>query len=157
MFALRGSFLALALAFFLSCARADEGKPTPAEEEIRVVLDAQVAAWNKGDLDGYMAGYWKSDELKFYSGGTITKGWKETAERYRKRYKGEGTEMGKLSFSEVEVEILSPTAAIVRGRWKLDLSNDKPEGLFTLVVKKIDKEGWRVTSDHTSVAEPPKQ
>ena len=82
---------------------------------IRGVLDAQVEAWNKGDLDGFMASYWDSDELTFYSGGTVTKGRKAVAERYRKTYQADGKEMGKLTFSELEVEILGPDTALVRG------------------------------------------
>ncbi len=65
--------------------------PEP-KDAVRAVLDAQVAAWNKGDLDSFMAGYWKAPELSFYSGGTVTKGWEATLERYRKRYKADGKE-----------------------------------------------------------------
>src|SRR6516164_5549286 len=67
--------------------------PTEAEKAIRKVLGDQVAAWNKGDLEGFMAGYWQSDDLSFYSGKDKTKGWKATLERYRKKYQGEGREM----------------------------------------------------------------
>src|SRR5260221_1677787 len=88
--------------------------------EVRAVLDAQVAAWNHGDLEGYMAGYWRSSELEFYSGATITRGWQQTLERYRKRYPGEGHEMGTLSFSNVRVDIVAPDAAVVSGEWRLD-------------------------------------
>ena len=68
---------------------------------IRAVLDDQVACWNKGDLEGYMKGYWNDEKLTFYSGGTITKGWKPVLERYQKAYKAEGKEMGSLTFSGV--------------------------------------------------------
>ncbi len=64
------------------------------EKDIRTVLDAQALAWNKGDLDGFMAGYWNDDQLTFISGGEITSSWKKTKERYEKRYKSEGKEMG---------------------------------------------------------------
>src|SRR5437879_453541 len=68
----------------------DDGK---AKKAIQQVLDAQQAAWNKGDLEGFMTGYWKSDDLSFYSGGDKTKGWQATLERYQKKYQGEGKEM----------------------------------------------------------------
>jgi beta-aspartyl-peptidase (threonine type) len=122
--------------------------PTP-EDAVRQVLDAQAAAWNKGDLDGFMAGYWSSPELSFFSGGTRTRGWQATLDRYRQRYQAEGKEMGRLSFGDVEIELLGPDAALVRGHWKLEMSKDKPEGLFTLIFKRLP-EGWRIVHDHTS-------
>src|SRR2546430_977308 len=69
--------------------------------KIRQVLDFQVAAWNKGDLKGFMAGYWKSEKLTFFSGDKIEHGWQATYERYQKRYQAEGREMGTLTFSEI--------------------------------------------------------
>jgi ketosteroid isomerase-like protein len=120
-----------------------------AQKAIRAVLDAQVVAWNKGDLEGFMAGYWKSPDLTFYSGKTKMRGWQATLDRYRKRYQGEGREMGKLAFSELEIEPLSGDYALVRGRWQLTLKGENPGGLFTLVLKKLP-EGWRIIHDHTS-------
>src|SRR5262245_7852798 len=119
------------------------------EEAIRRVLDDQVKAWNAGDIEGFMAGYWKSPELTFSSGGEQTKGWQATLERYQKRYKGEGKEMGKLTFSEVRVQLLSTDSAFVRGKFELVRSKDKPAGLFTLIVKRFP-DGWRIIHDHTS-------
>ena len=72
----------------------------PAETAIRAVLDEQAAAWNKGDLQAFMKGYWNSKELTFYSGKDKRQGWEETLERYKKRYQSDGKEMGKLSFTE---------------------------------------------------------
>ena len=97
-----------------------------------------------------MNGYWRSPELTFYSGGTVTKAWDSTLERYRKRYQGAGNEMGKLAFSELHIDILSNDAALVRGGWQLTTDSGKnPGGLFTLVVRKFP-EGWRIVHDHTS-------
>ena len=121
---------------------------------IRKVLDDQVAAWNRGDLEGFMAGYWKSDDLVLYSGGDIPKGWQATLERYRRRYQAEGKAMGTLTFADVDVQPLSSEHAFVRGKWKLvmpDASN--PGGLFTLLMKRIDGQ-WRVVHDHTSAKSP---
>ncbi len=127
--------------------------PSP-EKDIRAVLTAQQDAWNKGDLDGFMAGYWDDEGLRFTSGDTVTTGFKATKERYLKRYKADGKEMGKLSFSEIAVEMVTADYAIVRGRWalKFEQSADEPRGLYTLTMKKL-KDGWKITSDHTSAAE----
>ncbi len=131
------------------------GQPTTspdaevAKKAIRKVLEDQDAAWNKGDLEGFMAGYSKSQDLTFFSGPTKTSGWKATLERYQKKYQSEGNEMGKLTFSELEIEILGPDSAFVRGRWQLVRSKDKPGGLFTLIFKRTP-EGWRIVHDHTS-------
>ncbi len=116
---------------------------------IRQVLDDQAVAWNKGDLIGFMAGYWKSDDLSFYSGNTKTAGWKATLQRYQKRYQADGKEMGKLSFTEISVEMLGADHALVRGRFKLVLSKEEPTGIFTLVLKRLP-EGWKIIHDHTS-------
>jgi beta-aspartyl-peptidase (threonine type) len=120
--------------------------------KIHQILDSQVAAWNKGDLKGFMAGYWKSEKLTFFSGDKIEHGWQATYERYQKRYQAEGREMGTLSFSNLDIEMIGPDTAWVRGRWKLVTSKEKPGGLFTLVLKKFTK-GWRIVHDHTSAGQ----
>jgi hypothetical protein len=103
--------LCLLLLPLLTCA--DE-KPTKAA--IQAVLDAQTVAWNKGDLPGFMAGYWKSEKLTFYSGKDVKQGWQATFDRYKARYQAPGAEMGKLTFSDEVIEILGPETALVRGR-----------------------------------------
>ena len=136
------------------------GASTPAadEKEIRAVLEAQVAAWNKGDLNGFMAGYWNDDKLTFVSGGDITSGWKKTKERYEKRYKSDGKEMGKLTFSELHVETFSPNAAMLRGKFELSFEKETDpkkkttRGRFTLILRKFP-DGWKITHDHTSAEE----
>ena len=145
------SFLWLAVSSLLGPPVSFADPPKPAEKDIRQVLDEQVKAWNKGDLVGFMKGYWKSPELTFSSGKDHTKGWQQTLERYRKRYQGEGREMGKLSFSDLVVTPLGPDSAFVRGRWQLVRSKDKPGGLFTLIFRRFP-EGWRIVHDHTSSA-----
>jgi beta-aspartyl-peptidase (threonine type) len=117
---------------------------------IRNLLDTQAAAWNQGDLEGYMAGYWKSPELVFYAGGAVTRGWEETFARYKARYTGEGREMGQLSFFDLTVELVTPKAAFARGRWKLKTKDREDAGLFTLFLKKVP-EGWRIVHDHSSM------
>jgi uncharacterized protein (TIGR02246 family) len=119
------------------------------EDAIRAVLASQAAAWNKGDLEAFMEGYWSSPDLTFFSAANRTQGWQATLDRYRKRYQSEGQEMGKLTFSDLQVDILGPDAAFVRGRWQLERTKDRPGGLFTLVFKRFP-EGWRIVHDHTS-------
>jgi beta-aspartyl-peptidase (threonine type) len=121
-----------------------------ADVAIRRVLDAQVEAWNKGDLEAFMTGYWQSPELSFFSGGDKYRGWQATIDRYRKRYQSEGQEMGQLTFRELDIQVLGPDSAWVRGRWQLVRSKDKPGGLFTLIFKRFP-EGWRIVHDHTSM------
>src|SRR4051812_21737611 len=84
------------------------------KQAITKVLNDQVEAWNMGDLDGFMAGYWQDDGLLFFGGNVKTNGYQATFDRYRKKYKAEGQEMGTLAFSELETELLSPECAIVR-------------------------------------------
>jgi beta-aspartyl-peptidase (threonine type) len=121
----------------------------PEAKAIQKVLDDQVAAWNKGDLEGFMAGYWKSEDLTFFSGKDVTRGWNATLQRYKKRYQSEGKEMGKLTFSNLKIDVAGPDAAVVRGRFKLVTSKETPEGLFTLLFKKTS-DGWKIVHDHTS-------
>lgn len=120
-----------------------------ADAAVRQVLAEQAAAWNRGDLDAFMRGYWLSHELSFFSGKDAQRGWQETLERYRTRYQGEGREMGQLTFSDLEVEPLGPDAAWVRGRWQVVTSKQTLQGLFTLVFRR-QPEGWRIVHDHTS-------
>jgi beta-aspartyl-peptidase (threonine type) len=119
------------------------------EHAVRAVLEAQVIAWNKGDLEAFMDGYWHSPKLSFSSGTDVTRGWDATLARYKKRYRSEGAEMGKLTFSDLEIESLGPDAALVRGHWQLERSKDKPGGVFTLIFRRLP-EGWRIVHDHTS-------
>lgn len=126
-----------------------KAKAPKAAQEIRQVLEKQVTAWNRGDLEGFMAGYWNSAALSFYSGGTKTFGWQQTIDRYRNRYQSEGREMGKLDFTDLEIELLSPTNAFVRGHWQLKMKNGEPGGLFTLIFRK-QANGWKIIHDHTS-------
>lgn len=116
--------------------------------KILTVLNAQQRAWNEGDIDSFMAGYWHSDELRFASGGSVSKGWVATLARYKKRYDSRA-KMGSLSFSDVEVTLLGDDSALVFGRWKLERAEDTPGGLFSLVFRKLDG-AWVIVHDHTS-------
>ena len=122
-----------------------------AAQAIRRVLDRQVEAWNRRDLEGFMEGYWKSSDLTFYSGGTTVSGWEETLARYRNRYQSAGNEMGKLEVLDLKIEVLGPHAAFVRGRFHLKMSSGESGGLFTLTFRRFAA-GWKIIHDHTSTA-----
>lgn len=125
--------------------------PGRVQQEIQHVLDDQTAAWNRGDLESFMIGYWHSPELSFFSGGDHKHGWQETIDRYRARYQSEGKEMGKVTFNDVQIDMLAPDSAWVRGRWQVVTAKNTMGGLFTLIMKKRP-EGWRIVHDHTSAA-----
>ena len=116
--------------------------------QIRAVMSAQVAAWNRGDIDGFMAGYARSDTTEFVSGDKITRGWQTVRDRYRKKYSSR-EKMGRLAFSDIKVTLLGADAAMVLGRWQLVRQNDKPHGIFTLLFRRTPA-GWRIVHDHTS-------
>ena len=145
-------FLVLVL---LGLAPVPGASPAPAADAaaVRSVLDAQVEAWNRGDLEGFMATYWRSPDLVFCSGATVTKGWDDTLARYRKRYQSEGREMGRLRFDSIEILPLGEDAALARGAWHLVMADGKePHGLFTLLLRRLDG-AWRIVYDHTSTGE----
>ena len=145
--------MAMLLIAGVAFAPAALGQSTGQEAAIRKVLQSQVAAWNRHDLEGFLAGYWNSPALTFSSGATETLGWQATLERYRKKYQAPGAEMGKLEMTDIQVEMVGAQGAFVRGRWHLDLANGKqPHGLFTLIFRKFP-DGWKILHDHTSAAE----
>ena len=119
-----------------------------AANAIRAVIDAQAAAWNRGDLEGYMDGYDRSSNTEFVGGDTITRGWQTVLDRYRRNYNSR-EKMGLLTFSDLEISILSKDAALVLGRWHLKRASDEPHGTFTLLFRKT-KAGWRIVHDHSS-------
>jgi beta-aspartyl-peptidase (threonine type) len=127
--------------------------PDDNKTAVEHVLRVQQDAWNHHDLEAFMAGYWNSPELTFFSGAKETSGWQAALDRYRAKYTGPGHEMGKLEFSALRIEMLGADAAFVRGAWQLTLSDGKtPHGLFTLVFRRFT-DGWKIIHDHTSAAE----
>lgn len=122
------------------------------EKEIRELLRDQVAAWNRGDVEGYMRGYWESDSTVFTSGGSLTRGYRQVLLRYKEHYSSR-EKMGTLEFQDLVLQPLSPTVELVMGVWKLKRASTNPWGRFTLIIEK-KPEGWRITHDHTSTAEP---
>lgn len=145
---LRGGFLIILL-LFAACAAAPPLADTSAAQ-IRAVLADQAAAWNRGDIDGFMQGYWNSEQLRFASGDSVSYGWAAADRRYHAHYPDRAA-MGTLEFSGLEVELPAPDAAIVFGHWALQRAHDRPHGLFTLVLRKT-ADGWKISRDHTSAA-----
>lgn len=147
-------WIALASAVFSDPGRV--GAQTGQEDSVRAVrelLDRQVVDWNRGDLDAFLGGYWKSPHVVFQSGGQRYDGWEAMRARYRHRYQAEGKSMGRLAFSSLEIEPLGPESMLARGGWRLTMPDGtKPGGLFTLIVRKFP-DGWKIVHDHTSAEE----
>lgn len=119
----------------------------PTDEIAKVIAD-QESAWNRGDLDAYMQGYWNNEKMRFASGKKFRYGWAETLAAYKKNYPDKAT-LGQLKFTINEIKMLSNYAALVVGRWQLIRAKDNPNGVFTLLIEKID-DRWVITHDHTS-------
>lgn len=143
------ALLATALLTFAGLGPQDSRPVRDNDKAILAVLDTQVAAWNKGDIDAFMTGYLKTDALSFSSGGKTTYGWTKTRDGYKTRYPDRKT-MGTLSFRERAVTPLGEDAALVLGRWHLDRESGPIGGNFSLVFRKLDG-AWVIIHDHTSV------
>jgi ketosteroid isomerase-like protein len=115
---------------------------------VRAVIEEQAAAWNRGDVAGYMEGYAKEDSTTFVSGDTITRGWQTVLDRYKARYDTRA-KMGTLAFSELDLKPLSEFYIMATGRWQLTRDADTPHGRFTLIFRRTVA-GWRIVHDHTS-------
>ncbi len=115
---------------------------------VRAVIEAQAAAWNRGDVEGYMEGYAKEETTTFVSGDTLTRGWQTVRDRYAARYDTR-EKMGTLAFSELEFRPLSEFYIMATGRWQLARAADAPRGRFTLLFRRTAA-GWRIVHDHTS-------
>ena len=117
---------------------------------IRAVLNAQQEAWNRGDIDAFLTGYWHSPDLTFSGSNGIFRGWDAVLARYKKNYPDRSA-MGTLDFSNLEFRFLGPDAALVLGHWHLKREKDELGGVFTLVFQRFP-EGWRIIHDHTSAS-----
>ena len=118
------------------------------ELSIRKILDNQTAAWNRGDIDGFMKGYWENDSLMFIGKSGVTYGWSNTLKNYKKNYPDTAT-MGKLAFTLIEVKELSKEYYHVTGKWFLKRSIGDIGGHYTLLFRKINGR-WVIISDHSS-------
>jgi uncharacterized protein (TIGR02246 family) len=157
----RWGLVAIALAWGVILFVQKQGFAKPADqraarrEEIRAVLDAQQDAWNRGDVDAFLLGYWHSPELTISGSGGVARGWDGVMARYKRNYPDRAA-MGKLDFSELEFRFLGPDAALVLGRWHLKREKDELGGVFSLVWQRFP-DGWKIIHDHTSAVAPAKQ
>jgi len=140
-------FIQLPLIVLSQKDKSDSGEKN-SETLIRNVLSEQVNAWNNGDLQLYMSGYWKNDSLKFIGKNGIQYGWQKTLDGYKKSYPDKAA-MGILSFDEITVDIISSDAAYVIGKWALKRDKGNIDGIFTLLFRKINS-NWVIVCDHTS-------
>ncbi len=127
----------------VTCQAQDKDK-----EAILKILDNQTKAWNKGDVENFMVGYWNNDSLMYVGKGGITYGYNPTLENYKKNY-GSKEKMGELTFTILHVKRLSPEYYQVVGKWHLKRSVGDVGGYYTLLFRKIKGE-WVIISDHSS-------
>ena len=150
-----GSFFCL---FFIAAQRPATAQPSVERvadrEAIAAVLRAQQSAWNRGDVDAFLEGYWHSPELTFSGSNGVARGWDAVLARYKKSYPDRAA-MGQLTFSDLEFRFLGPDAALVLGKWHLQREKDELGGVFTLVWQRFP-EGWKIIHDHTSAVAQPK-
>ena len=146
------SFGLMSVLLLSACYAGDTNAPAldkdAVKAEIKTMLSVQDTAWNTGDIDGFMEHYLKSADLRFASGGNISRGWQATIDGYKTRYPDKAA-MGKLSSINMEIKVLSHEYAQVFARWGLVRKEDNPGGLYTLLLQKIDG-NWVIISDHTS-------
>ena len=124
------------------------GQSEKAIEAVKSALFIQQEAWNNGDIDAFMEGYWKSDNLQFIGSSGPTYGWKNTLEGYKKRYPDRAA-MGQLTFDILNIDVRSKKVISLVGKFTLKRENDSPSGHFLLIWKKI-KGKWLIVADHTS-------
>jgi len=120
---------------------------------INAVLKGQQTAWNRGDVDAFLVGYWQSPELTFSGTSGVSRGWDGVLARYKKNYPNREA-MGELNFSDLEFRFLGPDAALVLGKWHLKREMGDIGGVFSLVWQKFP-EGWKIIHDHTSTVSFP--
>jgi ketosteroid isomerase-like protein len=156
---LRFSLLAGVLLLSVSCCFGRQASVKPNTQgdsgAITKILDQQASDWNRGDIPAFMAGYWRSKYTEFESDGGIFQGWDDVLKRYQNSYPNRAA-MGRLTFSGLEIHVLSPDSAYVIGKYQLDREKDHPQGVFTLIFKKFP-EGWRIVNDHTTAFRIPRQ
>jgi len=116
--------------------------------KIRQLLAAQTEAWNRGDIEGFMQTYWKSDSLMFIGKSGVTRGWQQTLDNYKKGYPDTAA-MGKLSFDIIKVEQLSPESFFIVGKWMLKRTIGDLSGHYTLLLRKLNRH-WVIVADHSS-------
>lgn len=136
------------LLLVLSVIYAESFAQASSEVTIRQLLQKQTECWNKGDIDGFMQTYWKSDSLLYVGKNGMTYGWQKTLDRYKKSYPDK-TAMGQLQFTIIKIQALSPVVYNVVGKWHLARTTGDLEGHYTLIIKKLSGK-WLIVQDHSS-------
>lgn len=148
----RWFILVLVFVAALACSlgTAQSRQPVPGDQAlIEGILSDQQKAWNDGNVEEFMKGYWQSEELTFSGSNGVARGFNAVRERYRRNYPDRQT-MGKLEFSGLEFHFLGKDGALVLGRWHLTREKGDVGGVFSLVFQRFP-EGWKIIHDHTSV------
>src|SRR5262249_26090913 len=141
----------LSMVWSATGARRDSNPRTSDRAAITAVLEMQQAAWNRGDIDAFLEGYWNSPELTFSGSGGIARGFDGVRARYRRNYPDHAA-MGALQFSDLEFRFLGPDAALLLGRWHLRRDKGDAGGVFSLIWQRFPN-GWKIIHDHTSAVE----
>lgn len=155
-FAYRVSLLALIMLLLLAAFSSRSAAAPPQSDDaaaILTLLNDQTAAWNRGDIESFMNGYWNSNQTEFVSSDGVSRGWQALLERYRRSYPDRKA-MGHLTFSDLEIRVECATAAYAVGKFQLQRENDNPSGVFTLNFRKFT-DGWRIVVDHTTAFAKP--
>jgi uncharacterized protein (TIGR02246 family) len=148
------AILAISSSDFAAGARESDDR-TADNAAIRKILSEQQAAWNRGDVNSFLEGYWHSPKLTFSGSSGVARGWDGVLARYKKNYPNLAA-MGQLEFSDLEFRFLGRDAALVLGGWHLTREKEgNIGGVFSLVWQKFP-EGWRIIHDHTSAVAPQK-
>ncbi len=140
---MKNFFLLLTILFSLSVAAQSKN-----EETIRNLLEEQTIAWNRGDMDGFMQGYWESDSLMFIGKNGVVWGWQNTLNNYKKGYPDTAA-MGKLAFDLIQIKKLSRKYYFVVGKWMLQRNAGDLSGHYNLLLRKIRGQ-WKIVADHSS-------
>ena len=140
---MKNFFLLLTILFSLSVAAQSKN-----EETIRNLLEEQTIAWNRGDIDGFMQGYWESDSLMFIGKNGVVWGWQNTLNNYKKGYPDTAA-MGKLAFDLIQIKKLSRKYYFVVGKWMLQRNAGDLSGHYNLLLRKIRGQ-WKIVADHSS-------
>jgi ketosteroid isomerase-like protein len=130
----------------LSCSSSQLDKES-IQDTILSIIVRQQTAWNNHDIQGFMADYWQSEDFTFQSGDQRLYGWEELLKRYQTSYAGE--KMGKLTFSDIQIKVMSADCAYALGRWKVEQDDTTKSGVFTIIFK-LFPSGWKIIHDHSS-------
>jgi uncharacterized protein (TIGR02246 family) len=150
---MRFAYLALLVLATAACAKKPDFDPAAEEHAIRQVVARMEAAWNRGDFAGYMAGF-KRPDVVFVSRGEVQKDWQGTLDHYVRDYGGAGPERrGRLRFFDLRIDLISPDAAMLVGRYRLEGGGRPQDGINTRLFRKVDGQGWVIAMNHVSSKE----